>query len=185
MWRLLAEYPDEYSREEETDKATNDNFTRAVTNTLLEAGELARRELQGLDKRIQITPLIAEVHAKPDRVVDDEKGNGDRDRESTGSDTLVVTDRGEERDCEGSVGARHVAVGGDVFEFPAVLHAVHDELHDLRDDTHDNRDEEDGVFLKKLVGYHVASISPGSVIGRVQAAFRCSGFCYNQATEIL
>lgn len=185
MWRLLAEDTDEYSREEETDKAANDNFTRAVANTLLETRKFARGELQGLDKRIQIAPLIAEVHAKPDRVVDDEKGNGDRDSKSTGADTLVVADRSEEGDCEGSVGAWHVAVGGDVFEFPAVLHAVHDKLHDLRDDAHDNRDKEDGVFLEKLIGYHVASISPGSVIGREWAAFRHPGFCYNQATEIL
>lgn len=149
--KRLTEDTNEDSGEKESDKATDDHFTRAVPNAFLEPGEFRGRKFQRLDERVQVASLIAEIHPEPDCIVDDEESNRDRDREGSGPDTLVVADRSEKRESKSGVGTRHVAVGGDVLELPAMLHAVHDEFHELRDDAHDNRDEKNSVLLEELI----------------------------------
>lgn len=142
-----------------------------MTHPLFEAREFSGGKFEGLDESVQVATLVAKIHAESNGVIDNEESNRDRDRKGTGADTLVVADRSEKGDSESRMGAWHVAVSRDVFELPAVLHAVHDKLRDLCDDTHDDWDEENSVLLEELVGYHTASISPRRAIRRETSGF--------------
>lgn len=155
---VLTKDADEDGRKKKADETANNDFTRAVADTFFKSGELDGGKLEGLNERIQVAALIAEVHTEPNSIVDDEKSDSDCNGESAGADTFVVADRSEERDRERGVSTWHVAMSCDVFEPPAMFQTVHDKLHELGDEAHDNWDEEDGVGLKELFGSHDASI---------------------------
>ena len=143
--RLLSDEDDEDPGEEESEDATDDDFARAMSHALLEAGEFGLIDFTAelIDEHVEVATLIAENHADTERVIDDDEGESGRHREDAGMDTLIVSDRGEEGDGEGGVRARHVPMGEGIAPVEAVLHGIDDEFEDLYEERDDDRDKED------------------------------------------
>lgn len=149
---VLANEEDRNPGEEKAKDTTDDHFARTVTDALFETREFAfvNFAFELAYEHIEVATLITEDHADTECVVDDDEGEAGGDSENTGVDTLVVTDGGEERDGEGGMGARHVAVRESIAPVEAMLDRVDGKFDDLNEEGDDDRNKEDGELLKEI-----------------------------------
>ncbi len=104
-----------------------------------------------LNEHIEIASLVTEVHSESHGVIDHEKGESYSDSKRTGTDSFVVSNRGEKRNRERCVGTGHMTVSDEVFPLPTMPETKEYKLDKLRHETYRNRDDEDGVFLDEVL----------------------------------
>lgn len=150
-----AEESDQDRCQAEAEDSPDYDFAGPVADAFLEMWELTLVYFPAelVDQHVEVASLVAEYHPDTERVIDDDEGEADRDRESAGIHAFEVADGSEERDRKSGMGARHVTMGEYVFRFPAVAQREEDELDDLRKKTDENREKEDKMRLNE--GRHI------------------------------
>lgn len=135
---------------EEADEGADDDLAHAMADALFHAGEFALVEVELFDEHVEVTALVAEIHTDTGSVVDEDEGKRERDREGTGTDSLVPADTRRKRYGERGVRARHMAVGEHIFRLPAMFHREDDEFECLCTEADDYRNDEDEIGRKGL-----------------------------------
>ncbi|KKW07254.1 MAG: hypothetical protein UY41_C0007G0026 [Candidatus Moranbacteria bacterium GW2011_GWE1_49_15] len=107
-------------------------------------------DVQLADQHVEVSSLVTHVDAQARRVVDDDDGQRHGDGEGSRGDTGVISDRSRQRDDESGVGGRHVAVGHDITDVPAVAQGIEDVFCYLHDSTDQDRNDEDVIGLQEF-----------------------------------
>jgi hypothetical protein len=81
--KILSEKPNEKHGEQKAQDGADDDFADAMAGALLEAGIFVGVDVELFNEHIKITSLVAKVHSKTGRIIDDQKGQRDGDCERT------------------------------------------------------------------------------------------------------
>ena len=138
---------DEQEGEDEADQGAANDLADTMTYAFFEARKfrLVYCATELLHEHIEIASLISENHPDTDGIIDDEKREEHADGERPRVQSFEVSDRYHHGNSEGSMHARHMAVGEEVFRLPPVLQGKEQELDDLRDKSDRYRDEENEI----------------------------------------
>jgi len=101
---------------------------------------LAGIDVKLADQHIQIAALVAHIHSEPGGVINNKEGESEGDGESSTAHAFVISDRSQERNSEGGVRARHMAVGHNIMPIPAVFQGIKDKFNGLNNYADNNRD---------------------------------------------
>lgn len=110
-----------------------------MPDSFFETGKFVFVYRQLLDEPVEIASLISEVYPQAYGIVNNDDCENRGESENSRSGSLIISERGQNRDDEAGMETRHMAVGEKIFPLDPVLPRKNDELHGEQNSADDQR----------------------------------------------